>query len=167
MEPNSQQVQRKKRSPIRIIITVMLFAFVGISAGYMLWAQKGPEGAATEAKGGKPSGTKVLVYYFYTNTRCASCKRIEAWTRDTLQEAFSSELADGSVGWKPVNVEGPGNGHFIKDFALSAKTVVVCRIRDGKTEEWKDLIEVWRFLSDNPRFSRLICDQVREYLQKS
>ncbi len=167
MESNAQEEKQKRHSPIRLIVSVILLAFVGVSVGYLIWTQFRPRSNVAEVKGEIPPMTRVTVYYFYTNIRCASCRRIEAWTRDTLQAAFPTELANGSVQWKPINVEERGNDHFIKDFSLRAKTVVVCRIVNGKTVEWKDMIDVWMFLSDNPRFSRLISDKVREYLQKS
>jgi hypothetical protein len=167
MDSKTQEDRQRRRSPIRLIVSVVLLAFVGASVGYLIWTQISPRNDVADAKGDLSTGTRVTVYYFYTNTRCASCGQIEAWTRDTLKATFPTELANGSIQWKPINVEESGNDHFIKDFSLKAKTVVVCRIVDGQTVEWKDLIDVWRFLSNNSRFSRLIADNVREYLQKS
>ncbi len=156
----------KLPNALRIVAVVVLFGFVAASAGYLVFRQVRPRGSAS-AGSAPAAGARTVVYYFYTNVRCASCRRIEAWTQAVLQTRFASELADGSLAWRPVNVEQAGNEHFVEDFHLRAKTVIVCRVVNGETGQWADLIDVWSYLSDQPRFSSLVEDHVRKSLADS
>ncbi|MBE3064630.1 MAG: hypothetical protein IMZ54_06220 [Acidobacteria bacterium] len=165
----SEEEHGKRGKPpkaLRIAVLVVLLGFVAASVGYLVFRQFRPLGSASA---GSPSvaGTKTVVYYFYTNARCASCRQIEAWTQTVLEKRFAPELADGRLEWKPVNVEEAANAHFIKDFQLRAKTVVVCRVIKGKTGQWVDLIDVWKYLADPTRFSSFVEDHVRKSLVES
>ena len=159
--------KKKPATPVRILVLAVLLGFVAVSVGYLVYTQVRPRGNTGSPGAGAPAGTRTVVYYFYTNVRCASCRRIEQWTREALEKTFPAELSDGRIEWKPVNVEEKGNEHFVKDFALKAKTVVVSRMVNGKTAEWADMIEVWELLADQKRFSRLITDKVRQYIEKT
>ena len=151
---------------LRIAVLVVLLGFVAASVGYLVFRQLRPRGSASTGSS-SVAGTRTVVYYFYTNVRCASCRQIEAWTHTVLEKRFAPELADGKLEWKPVNVEEAANAHFIEDFQLRAKTVVVCRVIKGKTGQWVDLIDVWKYLADPTRFSSFIEDTVRKSLADS
>jgi len=153
----------KAPKALRMVVLVVLLGFVAASVGYLVFRQLRPRGSAS-AGSLSVAGTKTVVYCFYTNVRCASCRQIEAWTHTVLEKRFAPELADGKLEWKPVNVEEAANAHFIEDFQLKAKTVVVCRVVDGKTGQWVDLIDVWKYLADPTRFSSFIEDTVRKFL---
>jgi hypothetical protein len=151
---------------VRTAITVGLLLFVAVSVGYVILTKVvRPSGAAPSApKDGAAAGTQTVVYYFYTSSRCASCMRIEAWTKECLEQEFGSELKAGRISWKPVNLEDDGNMHFVEDFKLTAKTVIVCNYRDGKAGRYADLVEVWQLLNDKGRFFLLVRTKVREFV---
>jgi len=153
----------KAPKALRMVVLVVLLSFVAASVGYLVFRQLRPRGSASTGSS-SVAGTRTVVYYFYTNVRCASCRQIEAWTHTVLEKRFAPELADGKLEWKPINVEEAANAHFIEDFQLKAKTVVVCRVIKGKTGQWVDLIDVWKYLADPTRFSSFIEDNVRKFL---
>jgi len=35
---------------------------------------------------------KVVAYYFHTNTRCDTCRKIEAYSHEAIEEGFKTEL---------------------------------------------------------------------------
>jgi thiol-disulfide isomerase/thioredoxin len=41
----------------------------------------------------EPQKVKVDVYYFHTNTRCATCKAIESEAKQDVQELFGKEVS--------------------------------------------------------------------------
>ena len=151
---------------VRTAITVGLIVFVAVSVGYVVVAKviRPSRASASEAATGTPARIQTVVYYFYTSSRCASCMRIEAWTKECLEQEFGSELKAGRIAWKPVNLEEDGNMHFVEDFKLTAKTVIVCTYRDGKPGRYADLVDVWRLLNDKGRFFQLVRTKVREHL---
>jgi len=151
---------------MRATITVVLLAFVVLSVGYVILTNVARPSSATPAvvKDGTPTRVQTIVYYFYTSARCASCMRIEGWTKECLEQEFGSELKAGRIAWKPVNLEDAGNMHFVEDFKLTAKTVIVCNYRDGKPGQYVDLVDVWQLLNDKGRFFLLVRTKVKEFL---
>lgn len=107
---------------------------------------------------------RVIAYYFHTTYRCASCRKLEAYAREAIESAFAAELEDGRLVWRIVNVEVPGNEHFVKDYALYTKALVVVNEVRGKPDEWKNLEKVWQLLGDKQAFLRYVRDETRAYL---
>lgn len=108
---------------------------------------------------------KVIVTYYYTSRRCASCLKIEAFSREAVETGFSKELKDGKVVWGLVNVDEAANNHYIDDYQLYAKSVIVADVRDGEEVRWKNLTRVWQLTNDKNAFIKYIQDEVRNYLE--
>lgn len=109
----------------------------------------------------------VKVYYFHSNTRCQTCRTIEAYAREAVQSGFSKELGDGSVLWEVVNYEAPGNDHFATDYEIVAPMVVFVKFADGKQVDWKSVPEVWQNTDDKAAFLSLVQNSLREFLTRS
>lgn len=129
-----------------------------------LAAQPAPKPEPTNTSAAKTK--TAVVYYFYTNTRCSSCKTIEAYTR----AAVDKNLASGYKGWgvvfKGVNVEeGPGK-HFVQDYWLNTKSVVVQKFSEDKPLKWVKLEKVWQFLGDKEVFINYITDETHKFLDE-
>lgn len=107
---------------------------------------------------------RVIAYYFHTTARCASCRAIEAYSREAIESAFPAELKDGRLVWKVVNIETRGNEHFVKDYGLYTKSVILVSEVRGKPAEWKNLEKVWQLLQDKPAFLRYVQGETRGYL---
>jgi hypothetical protein len=108
---------------------------------------------------------RVIAYYFHTTYRCASCRSIEAYTREAIESAFADALKGGRLVWKVVNIETKGNEHFVKDYKLYTKSVIVVNEVRGKRNEWKNLEKVWLLLREKEKFQRYVQDEVRAYLK--
>ena len=107
---------------------------------------------------------RVIAYYFHTTYRCTSCRAIEANSREAIERAFADELKDGRLVWKVVNVEVKGNEHFVKDYDLYTKSLVLVNEARGKPTQWKNLEKVWQLLQDKDKFMRYVEDETRAYL---
>ena len=107
---------------------------------------------------------RVIAYYFHTTYRCASCRSIEAYSREAIESAFADELKDGRLVWKVVNVEVKGNEHFVKDYQLFTKSVVLVDEVKGKQARWKNLDKVWELLGDKEEFQSYVTAETRAYL---
>jgi hypothetical protein len=110
---------------------------------------------------------KVVVFYFYGNYRCFSCTKIESLTAQAIKEGFSKEIEKGLLEFKPVNVEAPGNQHFIKDYKLYSKSVIVSDVVKGNEERWKNLQRIWELVYSEDTFKRYIQEEIREYLNRT
>jgi len=107
---------------------------------------------------------RVIAYYLHTTYRCVTCKKIEAYSREAIETAFAKELADGRVVWRVVNIEEKGNEHFVKDFELYTKSLVLVDEVKGKQVRWQNLTKVWELLPKKAAFFGYVQDGVRGYL---
>lgn len=107
---------------------------------------------------------RVIAYYFHTTVRCVSCRAIEAYSQEAITTAFADQMRDGRLVWRVVNVEVPGNEHFIQDYQLYTKSLVIVHEVQGRPTEWKNLEKVWQLVQDKPTFQRYVQDEMRGYL---
>ena len=108
-----------------------------------------------------------VIYYFMTTQRCQNCMKIESYTKEAVQEHFSEKLNNETMILKMVNVDEPQNRHFIQDYQLYTKSVVLVRYRDGKQVEWKNLDQVWNFLGDETAFKEYVVSEVNAFVKES
>ena len=124
----------------------------------------GATGAA-EKKAKIPSEReKVIVYYFHGTYRCPSCTKIEKWSYEAIKDFFPKELKEDRLLWKPVNVEKPENRHFIKEYSLFTKSLIITEVKGEKQTKWKNLDKVWRLLRDEEKFSAYVTQAVKNYM---
>jgi len=114
-----------------------------------------------------PLEHQVIAYYFHTDYRCASCRQIEAYSHAAIDSAFAAELASGRLVWRLVNLDEKGNEHFVKDYALFTKSLVVVEEAKGQRVRWKNLAKVWELLPNKAAFYGYVQDEVRAYLREA
>jgi hypothetical protein len=108
-----------------------------------------------------PASAGIRVYYFHGTTRCATCKTIEAYAHETVASAFAPELKAGSLEWTVVNVDEPANQHFMRDFQLYTRSVVVVDAKDPK--RFKVLDKVWQLVGDKAAFQKYVEQEIRAF----
>jgi len=123
-------------------------------------AVKAPGPAAKKAAEAKTA----VVYYFYTNTRCSSCKTIEAYTREAVERNFAAGYKGWKVVFKGVNVDEGPDKHFVQDYLLNSKSVVVQKFSGDKALEWEKLEEVWQLLGDKNAFIAYVTAETHKLL---
>ncbi|UCC22166.1 MAG: hypothetical protein JSW23_10270 [Planctomycetota bacterium] len=164
----------------KTILTIALLLFVGGSVAYLINSELRPrpepaaptasapesaDAALTVSQSPKAAASKVVVYYFHGNARCTTCRKFEQYTLEALQDAFPEQLNDGSLQWQMVNVENPGNEHYVKDYQLYTKSIVLAKTENGKPAGWKNLKEIWELVRRKPAFVQYIQDEVRNCLE--
>lgn len=108
---------------------------------------------------------KVIAYYFHGTRRCRTCKKIEALTDATIKSNFKTELGNGLLEWKAVNIDAQENKHFIKDYNLYTRSVVVVNINGGKQTHWKNLERIWQLVNKEENFKQYIKEEVEASLK--
>ncbi|MEF3280605.1 MAG: nitrophenyl compound nitroreductase subunit ArsF family protein [Elusimicrobiota bacterium] len=109
---------------------------------------------------------KAIVYYFYTSIRCYSCTLIENYIREAVEQNFNKPYNGWIVEFKGVNVELGENRHFIKDYWLNSKSVVVQKFEDQKLLEWIILKDVWLLLGNKSLFINYVNNEIKKFLDK-
>jgi hypothetical protein len=107
---------------------------------------------------------KIVVTYFVTNTRCFSCYKIETLTESAVVNTFGGPLKEGRIEWRVVNTDEPQNAHFLKDYKLVTKSVIVSEVVGGREVRWKNCDKVWDLLDDPKTFETYIVREVKAYL---
>jgi hypothetical protein len=80
---------------------------------------------------------------------------------------LSGPVAEKRVVFRSVNVDDPENAHFVKDYGLYTKSVVVSEVKGGKEVRWKNLDQVWHLLGDPEAFQGYVEREVRAFLEKA
>ncbi len=106
----------------------------------------------------------VVVTYFTTDVRCPNCRKIEALSRESVSTRFPEEFKSGRVVFRVVNTDRPENKHFLDDYKLVSKTVIVSQRKDGKEQDWVNLQDVWLKLDEPAAFDAYVGDTVKRYL---
>ena len=112
-----------------------------------------------------PAGRKLVVYYFHGTDRCITCKKWEALTKEVIDASFAREVKAGRVEYRVVNVEKSGDEHFINDYGLYSKAVVLSDTKDGKQVGWKNLEKIWDKVGNEEAYKQYIREEVVSYLK--
>lgn len=109
---------------------------------------------------------KIIAYYFHGNRRCATCKKLEAYSTEAVQNGFEPQLKSGTLEWHVVNIDEEPNKHFVDDYQLYTKSVIVSHVVNGKETEWKNLEKIWELVGDQAKFTDYVQSEVRAFFEK-
>lgn len=113
----------------------------------------------------QPQSRKVVATYFHGKVRCATCRKVEAYAREAVEQGFGPEIAAGSVEFRAIDVEEPQNRHFIRDYQLMTRSVVVTEEVGGAVTRWIRLDQVWALVGDRTSYLHYVQDAVHGYLE--
>lgn len=139
------------------LISVLLV--VTFTAGFA-----GMPAMAAEPDSTADSTTTIVAYYFHTTQRCANCLKIETYTYEAIEAGFADELQSGRLIWRMVNTDEREHEHYLTDYKLYTKSVIIAELRAGQQVRWKNLEKVWTLLRDKEKFQKYIRDEVRAWL---
>ncbi|MFH1369753.1 MAG: nitrophenyl compound nitroreductase subunit ArsF family protein [Planctomycetota bacterium] len=147
------------------IVTVVLLVFVATSLGYMVVRENksAPQAAPSPDAPQVEPNQQIVVYYFHGDVRCPTCHKLESYAKEALDTYFAKDIADGKIIWKPTNVDTAGNEHFVKDYELVTKSVILSRIVNGQQVAWKNLDRIWDLVSDKDKYLAYIRDSVSAF----
>lgn len=114
-----------------------------------------------------PKSHKVVAYYFHGNKRCVSCRKIEAYTKAAIDSAFVDGLKSGELEWQVVNTDSSQNEHYLGDYKMYTKAVILSDLHDGKEARWKNLEKVWELLGDQKEFAAYIKSELDLFMDKT
>jgi len=115
---------------------------------------------------GFAADSKVTAYYFHGSARCPTCHKMEKYAKEAIENNFSNELESGTLVFKTVNVEEEGNEHFINEYQLYTKTLVISQVENGKESRHKNLTKIWEYVRDKERFFEYVTGEINGYLKE-
>jgi len=133
-----------------------------------LWgcSANGAEPSPAPAKQpGSNSAGQVVVTYFHTTFRCPTCRKLEAYSRETVENDFAKQIKENKIVFRTVNLEEAENEHFIKDYKLYTKSLIVSLQENGKEIRWKNLPDIWRLVHSREKFEEYVQSEIEAYLK--
>ncbi|MBL7064317.1 MAG: hypothetical protein ISS49_08975 [Anaerolineae bacterium] len=106
----------------------------------------------------------VIAYYFHGTSRCQTCRTIEQYAHEAIEDGFPEELQSGMLEWRAVNVEEPQNEHFIGDYELLTRSLVLVDMEGGNQTMWKNLERIWELVGDREAFVSYVQEETKAYL---
>jgi hypothetical protein len=167
---------------LKSIVTVVLLVFVATSVAYLVLGDSpehvenpGQDSETTDSVAATPgSGSpdrvekarhRVIAYYFHGTARCPTCRAIEQYAYEALVTGFPRELQFGVLEWHPINVEEPQNQHFVDDYELIMRSVILADMAGENQTRWKNLDRIWNLVGDKGAFVSYVQEETRAYLE--
>lgn len=155
----------------RILISLLVFAIV-MGTTTITYAQDDSPRATedNDSKSGinenetKIIPEKIFAYYLHGDRRCATCRKLEAYSEEALREGFPEMLKDSTLVWGTINYDRKENEHYLKDYNLFTKALVLTRVRDGNEVEWKKLDRIWDLVNNKEKFLNYVQKETETFI---
>jgi len=124
-------------------------------------------GTASVIAAEAPTGGTVTAYYFHGAFRCPTCHKLEEYAKEAIENNFKDALASGKLTFKIVNVESRGNKHYVADYQLYTKSLVLSLTKDGKEIRSKNLDKIWEYVRNKERYENYVRDEVTVFMKEA
>jgi len=148
------------RNKINIIVLCILII------GFCFKSGVTEEAGKTEADLQKEGSGKVVAFYFHGNFRCSNCYKIERYSSEAIEKYFKEQLKTKTLIFNIINIDLPENKHFIQDYQLYTRSLIIAEFKDGKQVRWKNLTKVWNYLNNREKFYEYVKLEIQNYLEQ-
>jgi hypothetical protein len=115
---------------------------------------------------GIKQANSVVVYYFHGNFRCKNCYNMEQWTKELMETTFKGQVDSGKLVFKIINTDDAQNQHYLNDYKLYTKSVVLSLVKDAKEVRYDNLAKVWDCLKSKDKFQNYVKGEIEKYLKE-
>ncbi len=112
-------------------------------------------------------GAHVIAYYLHGTMRCPTCHKLEQYSKEAIETNFKDALQSGKLEYKVVNVDDKINEHYVSDYQLYTKSLILSLVEDGKEVKWKNLDKIWEYVRNKERFIDYIKSGVSDFLKET
>ncbi len=121
--------------------------------------------SASEVFAADSNSAKVIAYYFHGSFRCYTCNMMEKYSQEAIEANFKDALASGKLEFKAVNVEDRENEHFVGDYKLYTKSLILSLVKDGKEVKSKNLDKIWQLTRNKQKFIEYVTVEVNALMK--
>ena len=82
-----------------------------------------------------------------------------------LNEHFKEQLKTKRLVFTIINTDQPENKHFVEEYQLYTRSLIIAEFKDGKQVRWKNLTKVWNYLNDRDKFYKYVQSEIQKYLE--
>ncbi len=109
--------------------------------------------------------TQTIAYYFHGSFRCVTCNNMEKYSREAIEVNFKDDLRSGKLEFKAVNVEDRSNEHFVNDYQLYTKSLILSLVKDGKEIKSKNLDKIWEYSRNKQKFIDYVTGEIIGFMK--
>jgi hypothetical protein len=91
---------------------------------------------------------------------------MESYAREAIDTNFKDLIDSGVLEFKAVNVEEKDNEHFVRDYQLYTKALVLSMIKDGKEVKAKNLDKIWELARNKQKFMEYVTSEINLFMQE-
>ncbi|MGA2031752.1 MAG: nitrophenyl compound nitroreductase subunit ArsF family protein [Thermoguttaceae bacterium] len=153
------------------LLNLILLGFIAASIGTLAvrqWRRSLPpsagQSATAQAETVPAMPGQVCVLCFHNTVRCSTCNKLEAYTREMLQQSFARRLADGRIRWSLVDIQQPEHEHFRNDYQLVGPSIVLVAPRGAQSDRWENLADAVPLVDDKPRYVQYVREHVQAFI---
>ncbi len=150
-----------KNRKIIVILCMFIISFFMVSE---VVADAGKSETASPVV--KEASKKFVAFYFHGNFRCAKCKKIEQYSREAIEKFFTEQLKTRALIFNIINIDLSENKHFIEDYKIYTRSLIIAEFKDGKQVKWKNLTKVWDYLNNKDKFYEYVRLEIKKYLEQ-
>ena len=90
---------------------------------------------------------------------------IEQYSREAIEKYFPEQLKTGRLTFSVINIDMPENEHFVKDYQLYTRSLIVAEFKNGKQIKWTNLEKVWNNIKDRDAFYNYIKTEIEKAIK--
>jgi len=90
---------------------------------------------------------------------------MEKYSREAIETNFKDKLSLGKIEFKSVNVEDRGNEHFVNDYQLYTKSLILSLVKDGKEVKSKNLDKIWQLAGNKQKFIDYVTGEINGFME--
>lgn len=113
-----------------------------------------------------PEKDRVEVIYFHGKQRCPTCRAIEKGTVEVVNNMFVSEMKDGKVVFRTVDISTPEGEKVADEYEVTWSSLFVNKWKNGK--ETRNNMTEFGFgnaRKDPDAFKKGLADKIRQSLK--
>lgn len=111
------------------------------------------------------AASKIIAYYFHGSFRCFTCTNMEEYSREAIETNFKDAAQSGKIEFKAINIEKKGNEHFVKDYQLYTKSLILSMVKDGKEVKSKNLDKIWEYSRNKGKFIDYATSEINTFMK--
>ncbi len=106
---------------------------------------------------------RLVAYYFHPTARCTTCRNIESYSSEAIQEWEKNN--DTKISWKELNIEDSVNEHYVKEYELEFSSLVIAKFTGSKRIKWKNLADTWKLVNDKESFKKYVKFELNQFIK--
>lgn len=112
------------------------------------------------------SNAKLEIIYFHSTNRCVTCYAAEIVTKSLLDENFKTQLDNGDITFKSLNIDESENNALIEKYQVGFSTLLLINHQNGKDEVTDFTVTAFKYARNEPdKYKELLKSEINKVLR--